>query len=62
MFANGKNVDKPKKVDWLIKIRMKGDLNAFPSQGASRGMGWGAKSGLGNPGVQALGAHSEQLE
>ena len=25
-------------------------------------VGWGAKSGLGNPGVQALGAHSEQLE
>lgn len=25
-------------------------------------LGWGAKSGLGNLGVQALGAHSEQLE
>ena len=32
------------------------------AQGRFCPLGWGAKSGLGNLGVQALGAHSEQLE
>ena len=38
------------------------DLRENHQEFVGKRLGWGAKSGLGNPGVQALGAHSEQLE
>lgn len=48
--------------EFLRKLIMSGNQRALVLKRLSPVLGWGAKSGLGNPGVQALGAHSEQLE
>lgn len=49
---------RPKLREWLRERRETGQVCVK----SCLRVGWGAKSGLGNPGVQALGAHSEQLE
>ena len=47
---------------FLVDVRITDREAAKPYLPAHLELGWASKSGLGNPGVQALGAHSEQLE